>query len=177
MTMIGCQDYRDAMACLGAAVNIVTTDGAEGRAGFTASAVCSVTDDPPTLLVCLNRSSSAHASVLGNGVICVNVLSADHEALSRLFGSGVPADQRFGAGVWSTLETGAPVLADCTAAFDCRISEVANVGTHDVLFCSVVALKRSNLADNLIYFNRRYHVVRASQQDPNHCVPLMEKRR
>jgi flavin reductase len=161
MTTIGREDYRDAMACLGAAVNIVTTDGSGGRGGFTASAVCSVTDDPPTLLVCLKRTSSAYACIMGNRVICVNVLSARHEALSRLFGGGVPADQRFGSGVWSTLATGAPVLADCAAAFDCQITDVANVGTHDVLFCSVVALKRSSRADNLIYFDRGYHVVRA----------------
>ncbi len=50
--------FRDAMAHVGAAVNIITTDGPAGRAGFTASAVCSVTDTPPTLLVCLNRSAS-----------------------------------------------------------------------------------------------------------------------
>ena len=47
-----------AMSCMGAAVNIITTDGPAGRAGFTASAVCSVTDTPPTLLVCLNRGAS-----------------------------------------------------------------------------------------------------------------------
>ncbi|MHC2155955.1 flavin reductase (DIM6/NTAB) family NADH-FMN oxidoreductase RutF [Bradyrhizobium diazoefficiens] len=84
------QDYRDAMACLGAAVNIVTTDGSAGRAGFTASAICSVTDDPPTLLVCINRGSSAYSSVTRNEVVCVNVLSARHEPLSRLFGGKVP---------------------------------------------------------------------------------------
>ena len=65
------RDYRDAMACLGAAVNIVTTDGAAGRAGLTASAICSVTDDPPTLLVCANRGSSAYGSVMGNKVGCM----------------------------------------------------------------------------------------------------------
>ena len=43
------QAYREAMARLGAAVNVITTDGPGGRAGFTASAVCSVTDTPPTL--------------------------------------------------------------------------------------------------------------------------------
>ena len=52
-------DYRNAMSRLGAAVNIITTDGAGGRAGFTASAVCSVTDEPPTLLICLNRTALA----------------------------------------------------------------------------------------------------------------------
>jgi len=161
MPKIASQDYRDAMACLGAAVNIVTTDGRASRAGFTASAVCSVTDNPPTLLVCMNRGSSAYASVRENGMVCVNVLSARHERLSRLFGGGISFDERFAAAAWSTLETGAPVLADCAVAFDCRIVDVANVGTHDVLFCRVVALQRSDGADNLIYFGRDYHIVRA----------------
>lgn len=109
-------DYRDAMARLGAAVSIVTTDGSGGRAGFTASAICSVTGDPPTLLVCINRASSAYPSMTRNKVVCVNVLSARHEQLSRLFGGKVPAEKRFAAALWSTLETGAPVLADCSAA-------------------------------------------------------------
>jgi flavin reductase len=161
MSEVSGQNYRDAMACLGAAVNIVTTNGSAGRAGFTASAVCSVTDNPPTLLVCISRGSSAYTSVTMNGVVCVNVLSAGHERLSRLFGGGIPVDERFAAAVWSTLETGAPVLADCAVAFDCRIVDVANVGTHDVLFCRVVALQRSDSVDNLIYFDRDYHVVPA----------------
>jgi flavin reductase len=162
-TEIASEDYRDAMACLGAAVSIVTTDGAAGRASFSASAVCSVTDDPPTLLVCLNRASSAYASVTKNGVVCVNVLSSRHEHLSRLFGGKVPSDERFAAAEWSTLETGAPVLVNGTAAFDCRIADIVNVGTHDVLFCRVVALRGSDCADNLIYFGRDYHVVRGRQ--------------
>jgi flavin reductase len=82
--------------------------------------------------------------------------------LSRLFGGSIPAEERFAAGVWSRLETGAPVLADGAAAFDCRIADIANVGTHDVLFCHVLALKRSSCADSLIYFGREYHVVRAN---------------
>jgi flavin reductase len=158
MSKVSSQDYRDAMACLGAAVNIVTTNGSAGRAGFTASAVCSVTDNPPTLLVCMSRGSSAYASVTGNGVLCVNVLSARHE---RLFGGRIPFDERFAAAAWSTLETGVPVLADCAVAFDCRIIDVAAVATHDVLFCRVVALQRSDSVDNLIYFGRDYHAVPA----------------
>lgn len=161
MTEIAPEDYRDAMARLGAAVSIITTDGPAGRAGFTASAVCSVTDDPPTLLVCMNRASSAHASVTGNKLVCVNVLSTQQERLSRLFGGGVPARERFAAAVWSTLETGAPVLADCAVAFDCQIVNVTAVSTHDVLFCRVVALRRSGLTENLIYLGRAYHSVRA----------------
>jgi flavin reductase len=162
MTEIVREDYRDAMARLGAAVSIVTTDGPAGRAGFTASAVCSVTDDPPTLLVCMNRESSAYVSVAGNKLVCVNVLSAQQERLSQLFGGKVPATERFAAAAWSTLETGAPVLADCAVAFDCQIADITTVGTHDVLFCRVVALRSSGLTENLIYLGRAYHSVRAT---------------
>jgi flavin reductase len=156
---VASQDYRDAMARLGAAVSIVTTNGSAGRAGFAASAVCSVTDDPPTLLVCLNRASSAYEAVMKNSVVCVNVLSARHEPLARLFGGKVPADERFAAARWHVLETGAPVLADSPAAFDCRLVDVANVGTHDVLFCRVMSLQKLGCAHSLIYFDRDYHVV------------------
>ena len=65
-------DFRNAMAQLGSAITIITTDGPAGRFGFTASAVCSVTDSPPTLLVCMNRSSFAHGKFQHNGVLCVS---------------------------------------------------------------------------------------------------------
>jgi flavin reductase len=129
------QDYRDAMAHLGAAVNIITTNGPAGRAGFTASAVCSVTDSPPTLLVCINRASSAYPGVTKNGVLCVNTLSAHHQKLSQLFGGKIPVDERFAAAAWSVLDTGSPVLTDCAAAFDCRITGRVDVGT--TMCCSV----------------------------------------
>lgn len=59
--MVMATEFRDAMSRLGAAVNVVTTDGSAGLGGFTASAVCSVTDSPPTLLVCMNRDSKSEA--------------------------------------------------------------------------------------------------------------------
>ena len=73
------QDFRDAMARLGAAVNIITTGGPAGRGGFTASAVCSVTDEPPTLLVCMNRNATAAPALKANGNVCVNVVAAGQQ--------------------------------------------------------------------------------------------------
>ncbi len=152
-------DYRNAMARLGAAVNIVTTDGAAGRAGFAATAVCSVSDNPPTLLVCLNRGSSAYNVVKGNGVICVNTLASKHEVLSTLFGGKTPVEERFAAGSWGVLETGAPVLEDALVSFDCRIREAHDGGTHDILICDVVDMKINEGDEALMYFNRRYRVL------------------
>jgi flavin reductase len=142
------QDFRDAMARLGTAVNIITTDGPAGRAGFTASAVCSVTDTPPTLLVCLNRSASVYPMFKQNHVLCVNTLADNHELLSNLFGGKTPMEQRFEAAEWSTLATGSPILSG---------TQITSVGTHDILICEAVALVRNDESHGLAYFDRRYH--------------------
>jgi len=154
--------FRDAMARLGAAVNIVTTDGAAGRAGFTASAVCSVTDDPPTLLVCLNRASRQSAAFKANGVLCVNTLAAGQNALSDAFAGkgGLEPEARFALARWSRLATGAPVLDDAAVvAFDCRIAEVVEKGTHSVLFAEIQAIRQGAAGGALIWYGRGYHPV------------------
>jgi len=153
------QDFRDAMACLGAAVNIITTDGPAGEAGFTASAVCSVTDSPPTLLVCLNRGASVWPVFNDNRTLCVNTLSAGQESLSNLFGGKTPMADRFAAAEWQTGATGCPRLADALASFDCRISQVVSVGTHDILFCEIVAITRHPVPQGLVWFDRGYHAL------------------
>ncbi|MDS7597920.1 NADH-dependent FMN reductase RutF [Agrobacterium tumefaciens] len=152
-------EYRNAMARLAAAVNIVTTDGEAGRAGFAATAVCSVSDNPPTLLVCLNRNSSAHRAVTTNGVVCVNTLGPQHQALSSLFGGKTPVDERFAAGNWGVLQTGAPVLEDALVSFDCRVRTVHDGGTHDILICDVVDMVVSDREEALLYFNRGYRTL------------------
>ena len=151
--------YRDAMARLGSAVSVITTDGPSGRRGFTASAVCSVTDDPPTLLVCCNRGNDSHAALLRNRVMCVNTLTAEQRDVSDVFAGfgNVDGAARFEAGSWFPLETGAPALRGAAVSFDCRIIEVTEVGTHSVLFGAVTAVCHSDRCDGLIYFGRAYH--------------------
>ena len=153
------QDYRDAMAGLAAAVNVITTDGPHGRYGFTATAVCSVTDTPPTLLVCLNRSASVHAALTANATLCVNTLSHEQQALSNLFGGKTPMAERFAAAQWESWVTGSPVMKGAAASFDCRVSQTISVGTHDILFCEVLALSREKATAGLVYFDRAYHAV------------------
>ena len=151
--------FRNAMARLGAAVNVVTTDGPGGRTGFTATAVCSVSDTPPSLLVCINRNSSAYEPVLANRVLCVNVTGHTHEPVCQLFAGKTPADQRFALGSWTSLETGAPVLDDALEAFDCRVSTIHSSGTHDLLICHVIAIKHRTDGRGLVYFDRAYRTI------------------
>ncbi len=153
------QTYREAMARLGAAVNVITTDGPGGRAGFTASAVCSVTDTPPTLLVCANRANDSYPALRANGVLCVNTLTASHEEVSAVFAGMTEhsVDRRFEVGVWDVLVTAAPALQGAAVAFDCRIDQVVEVGTHDVFFCAVEAVRIGSVSEALIYYGRGYH--------------------
>lgn len=156
------QAYRDAMARLGAAVNVVTTDGPYGRHGFTASAVCSVTDSPPTVLVCVNRDNESHDILRDNAVLCVNALTPDQQRLSPIFAGMNEGDSsalRFGNGVWGVLQTGCPVLAEAAVSFDCRVTHLVEVGTHSVFFAEVQAVAIGGAGAGLIYFGRDYHHV------------------
>lgn len=157
--------FRASMARLAGAVHIVTTDGPGGRAGFTASAVCSVTDAPPTLLICMNRGASSHAIFARNGSLCVNTLCAGHEALASAFGGRVPAAERFALGQWRIGAALQPMLVGALVAFECRIAQRFTVGTHDVMVCEVVALAPAQDADALIYVDRHYHALPVGQTD------------
>jgi flavin reductase (DIM6/NTAB) family NADH-FMN oxidoreductase RutF len=158
---VGPAAFHEAMARLGAAVHVVTTAGPAGRTGFTATAVCSVSDQPATLLVCLNRRSQANAILRENGVFCVNTLRADAAEIADVFAgrTGVHREERFGAGEWIALRTGAPVLRAAVVACDCRIIEVKAVATHNVFFAGVQALHLGAPGPALVYHERSYKQV------------------
>ena len=94
--------FRDAMASLSAAVNVVTTAGEAGRCGITATAVCSVTDTPPSVMVCINANSAMNPVFQGNGKLCINVLNHEQEIMARHFAgmTGVTMEERFALSGW-----------------------------------------------------------------------------
>ncbi len=152
------QTFRNAMARVPTAVHIVTTDGPHGRGGMTASAVCPVTDAPPTLLICLNRASRTNRLIKANGVLAVNTLRAEQHELSRAFAGqrGLSMDGRFGEAEWTTLSGSSPILTDGFAAFDCRVTEIKDIGSHSVIFAEIITLKMDAGASALVYADRRY---------------------
>ncbi|NYT69222.1 flavin reductase [Pusillimonas noertemannii] len=162
--MVSNTSFRDAMSRLGAAVNVVTTDGTGGRAGFTATAVCSVSDEPPTVLVCVHCNSQAGITLRENGLLCINVLRAGDNAVADTFAgrSGVYGNDRFGSGEWYQLSTGAPVLKSALIALDCRIFETQKVGSHCVCLARVEAIHEGHQGPALMYFQRRYSALEAA---------------
>lgn len=153
--------FRDAMASLSAAVNIVTTDGPAGRCGITATAVCSVTDSPPTLMVCINRNSAMNPVFQENGTLCVNVLNHQQEQMARHFAgmTDVSMEARFRLESWQQGPLGQPVLCDTLASLEGEIMQVQSIGTHQVYLVEIKQIILSEQGHGLIYFKRHFHPV------------------
>lgn len=155
--------YRNAMARFAGAVHVVTTDGPAGRRGVTMTAVTSVSDKPATLLICLNLTNPSNELFIRNGCFAVNTLAAGHRALADAFSGlgGLSADERFALGQWrgETGATGAPVLADALASFDCVLTESHDLSTHRVLIGRVSGVFLGDSQSALIYHERGYHVI------------------
>src|SRR4029453_2358576 len=157
--------FREAMCRLGAAVHVINTAGPGGKNGATATAVCSVSDAPPTLLMCLNRRSQTNPVVVENGVFCVNTLGEGGAKVADIFAgrTGVQGSDRFATGDWTVLTTGSPVLSTAVVVFDCRIIEVRAVESHNVFFGAVEAVRLGPGGPALVYHERAYKRVWAKR--------------
>ncbi|WP_164924621.1 flavin reductase family protein [Sinorhizobium fredii] len=153
--------YRDTMSRLSHHVQLITAaDGAERR-GVTITASCSVSDDPPTILACLNAANSRNDIFLRGDSFALNVLGSQHLALAHAFSGRDQLDmeRRFALGRWTELATGSPILVDAIAAFDCRLLEVKIMATHAILFGEVVDVRIGEKAPPLIYVDRGYRTL------------------
>lgn len=158
---VGPQAYRDAMSHFAGAVHLVTTDGAAGRRGATVIAACSVTDNPPTVLVCVNRENPKNDAFVKNGNFALNTLAARHEPLAVAFSgvTGLAPEDRFAMAEWEVLASGAPVLVDAVAVFDCELVDAKEIATHRIMFGKVTGLRIGDNLRPLIYHGRSYHVL------------------
>jgi len=157
---IDAASFRDALSRAVTAVTVIATDGTGGRAGVTCSAVCSVSDSPPTVLFCINRRSAANSVIKANGVISINWLHASQTAVSQLFaGAGaVPMAQRFDDDSWGVFATGAPYSKSAMVALDCKVIDQIEIGTHSVFVAQVFGSAGAE-SDNhapLVYCLRSY---------------------
>lgn len=155
------QAYRDAMSRFAGAVHVVTTDGPGGKRGATVIATCSVSDSPPIVLVCLNRDNPKNDAFVANGNFALNTLAAGQRSVAQAFSgqTGLLPEDRFAAGQWMKIATGAPVLAGALATFDCEIIEAKDLASHRVLFGKVTGLAIGDNVRPLIYHDRGYHLL------------------
>jgi flavin reductase (DIM6/NTAB) family NADH-FMN oxidoreductase RutF len=155
------RNFRLAMREFASGVAIVSCGKGETLNGCTATSVSSLSLSPPSILVCLNRSSSTLASVRRAGAFCINLLSAQHQDLAERFAGrgGFQGAERFAAGDWVSLVTGAPALSDAGAAIDCRIDEIIERHTHAILIGLVAAVRVDGAAPTLLHWRSRFETL------------------
>lgn len=156
---VASDDFRQAMRRLPAAVALITTVQDGVACGLTATAVCSLSAAPPSLLICVNAGAGAHDPIKAAGTFAVNLLEAGDVDLARLFSSSTEADRalRFASPRWRAGLLGAPVLDAAVASFDCRVEADLSHGTHTIFIGAVMAVATAPATvRNLLYADGQF---------------------
>lgn len=146
---------RDALGSFATGVTVVTCVDSQGLPfGLTVNSFTSVSLDPPLLAVCIARDASCAPALLEAPHFAVNVLQTGQQPASIRFSTR--DEDRFGTTPWSTAETGAPLLMDSLAVFECERHAVHEGGDHDILIGEVVRASFDPNLDPLLYFRGSY---------------------
>lgn len=164
-------DYKQGMRHLASAVSIITTQMDGKPAGMTATAVCSLTAEPPMLLICINKAATTHTPIHTTGRFAVNCLSRNDLGVAQHFCVGTMLS-RFQIGAWRVLPSGGIVLDSALVTFDCRLQKHVEVATHTIFIGEVEDVIVFPERRPLVYVNGRYGEVVAhghsngSRDDP-----------
>lgn len=152
------EQFRAGMRLLGASVSVITAADGADRSGLTATAVCSLSPEPPSLLVSVNRSSRTCEFIQRTGRLAVNLLAEHQAGISNCFSqSGADQDQFKLAGTWTQHALGPPILSEAAAWFICEIGDHMLTQTHAVLEARIRACEVQDTASPLIYAKQAYH--------------------
>jgi flavin reductase (DIM6/NTAB) family NADH-FMN oxidoreductase RutF len=146
--------FKAAMRRFATGVTIVTTRNGDVIHGFTVNAFASVTADPPTVLVCVNRDARAHPIITESGAFCVNILALEQRPIAEKFQGGEP-HERFSGIVHRAGPSGSPILDDVLAYVDCTVEEEVTAGTHTIFVGRVLEAGERRGAP-LGYYDRAY---------------------
>ncbi|MFB0611369.1 flavin reductase family protein [Aurantiacibacter poecillastricola] len=157
--------FRESMRHVASTVYAVTTLDGGNRYGILATAVSSLSFEPPSLLVCVNRTASLHDPLERAERFCINVLGLGNRDVAEHF--MLPRADRFAVGEWVD-EHGVPVLATAQSSLVCRTAHRHEFGTHTIFIGELLAAKHREDATPLTYFDRDYiDISRAPQRAPD----------
>lgn len=150
--------FKDSMRHLAGAVSVITVGRGEERTGFTATSVSSLSIDPPSVLVSLNRSSSSWPVLQRHGSFAVNVLAHDQHSIADRFAGrgGIRGAERYLGADWLELVTGTSALANALTVLDCELDEAIDRHSHSILIGRVRAITVRGEAQPLVYWRGGY---------------------
>lgn len=144
--------FRQAMRHVASAVYLITSRGPDGDAGMTATAACSLSFDPMSVLICVNRSASLMRTLDVSGRFVLNILSREDQSVATAFGSPAGRDNRFAEGDWYDLAD-MPALRSSLSSIACDVAGTMDFGTHRVFAGQVRHVDNRAGLRELIYCN------------------------
>jgi flavin reductase (DIM6/NTAB) family NADH-FMN oxidoreductase RutF len=150
---------RQALRRLAKAVVVITVRHSGQRFAMAATAVSELAMDPPSMLICVNRSASLHLPLSEGARFCINILHSSHQEIANACSGVVKGEARFATGLWRESEHGVPFLADSQASIVCMNDLSVEYGTHRVYMGQVVEVLTDREVDPLVYVDGRYTVV------------------
>ncbi|MFB6458105.1 flavin reductase family protein [Bradyrhizobium tunisiense] len=154
-------DFRGAMRHLTGGVSVITAGRGKDITGMTVTSVTSLSVEPPTLLVSINRDASSFPLIRRHGAFGVNILNADQLDVAERFSGkgGLKGADRFAGSRWVTAVSGVPLLAGALSAFDCEVEEIVERHSHGIVIGRVRDIKSSARTAALAYWHGRYVAV------------------
>jgi flavin reductase (DIM6/NTAB) family NADH-FMN oxidoreductase RutF len=152
--MIDDARFRQAMAAFASGVTVVTTTHAGRLVGITVSSFCSLSLNPPLVLICIDKAAASHAAIGAAGMFAVNVLAEGQEYLSRRFAT--PEANKFLEGTYTLSSTGLPLLNGALVQIECTLQDVLPGGDHTIYTGLVIAASVQE-GRPLLYFRSGYH--------------------
>ena len=145
------RDFKSAMRRLAATVTIVSVRNGDQRHGMAATAVTSLTTDPPSMLACVNKSASIHDAIIESGSFCVNLLSCEHHHLVPTFSGKEKGEQRFASGDWGVGDLDIPYLVGAQASISCKVDDSLSYHSHTIFIGAVRNIRVSDGVAPLVY--------------------------
>jgi flavin reductase (DIM6/NTAB) family NADH-FMN oxidoreductase RutF len=154
-------DFRGAMRQLTGGVSVITAGRGKDISGMTVTSVSSLSVDPPTLIVSVNRSASSWPLLQRYGAFGVNILASDQIDIAERFAGkdGLKGAARFAGAEWTTRASGVPLLVGALAAIDCEIEEIIERHSHAILIGRVRDLQVSSRTAALAYWHGQYVAI------------------
>ena len=154
-------DFRSAMRHLAGGVGVITVGQGHDVTGMTVASVSSLSVDPPTLIVSINRESSSWPLLKTHGLFGVNILSADQLDVAERFSGkgGLKGAARFAGAQWITLVSGVPLLAGALAAIDCKVEDIVERHSHALVVGRVLDMQLLPRGAALAYWQGQYVAI------------------
>jgi flavin reductase (DIM6/NTAB) family NADH-FMN oxidoreductase RutF len=154
-------DFRGAMRQLTGGVSVITAGRAKDISGMTVTSVSSLSIDPPTLIVSVNRGASSWPLLKRYGSFGVNILTSDQIDIAERFAGkdGLKGAERFAGAEWTTRTSGVPLLVGALAAIDCEVEEIVERHSHAIVIGRVLDLQLSTRTAALAYWQGQYVAI------------------